>query len=528
MAYFEFPHTRNYDSDLGWLIVHVKDLLDCCENMTAWKAAHEQEYNILAEKVEGLINNLVDVIVPWDSSIAYHIFSIVEYQGTNYIAVKDVPVGAMITDTTYWQPANTVVQQINAMAVIVGELNDKIYYTTPQEFGAVGDGVTDDTGAIAAAIATGKAVYIPEGIYKVSAPFEINNGQQIYGVGINSILRADASFSGNYIFLSDYDVGHFDFENLQIDCNDVQNLGGIYAKRPYNMCTIRNVLVNNCAYYAYYIGIDVNDVSQTFLMDDCMALGSETVLATVPLAYFNRVLEANIMNSKFMFRSVNRPGVPCVVFNRCWDLFVRGCSFANTSCHGLELYNNCRYFTLLRNTYEHTGVDTGADSSAPTGYSLKLHGLSGESVTSGLIMEYPYHSGSAAHAIEAEYTNIVTILGTWSVTEDSHCYANSIINTRDGSNTTASLKIGFDGPYLNLGRFTRLKVDDQNYGELRMAAGQFEIRNTEAGVTNAAFRLANNHIYNLQNDGALVLKDTNGGNHFIRVDTGGNLVVTNS
>lgn len=33
MAFFnEFPHTRNYDSDLGWLIRHVKKLLECCDD----------------------------------------------------------------------------------------------------------------------------------------------------------------------------------------------------------------------------------------------------------------------------------------------------------------------------------------------------------------------------------------------------------------------------------------------------------------------------------------------------------------
>jgi len=32
MAYFnEFPYTRNYDADLGWLIRKVKKILDCCD-----------------------------------------------------------------------------------------------------------------------------------------------------------------------------------------------------------------------------------------------------------------------------------------------------------------------------------------------------------------------------------------------------------------------------------------------------------------------------------------------------------------
>lgn len=185
MAYFEFPHTRNYDSDLGWLIVHVKDLLDCCENMTVWKASHEQEYNILAEKVEGLINNLVDVIVPWDSSIAYHIFSIVEYQGTNYIAIQDVPVGTMITNTAYWQPANTALEQINAIGVTVDSLKEYPYVNV-KFHGAKGDGVTDDTQAVKDSIQYAvdnniNTVYFPIGTYIVNDALTIPFNMCILG-----------------------------------------------------------------------------------------------------------------------------------------------------------------------------------------------------------------------------------------------------------------------------------------------------------------------------------------------------------
>lgn len=128
MSFFEFPHTRTYDTDLGWIIKHLGELLQDTAALQAWAGEHKEQYKELADKVDGLINNLVDVIVPWDSSIAYHIFSIVEYQGTNYIAVQDVPVGAMITNTDYWQPANTVVEQINAIGVIVSDLQDHNKY----------------------------------------------------------------------------------------------------------------------------------------------------------------------------------------------------------------------------------------------------------------------------------------------------------------------------------------------------------------------------------------------------------------
>ena len=154
MGVFEhFPYTNFHNLNLDWILAKVKEVFAEAESLEQWRGTHEQEYQILAEKVEGLIHNLVDVISPWDSSIAYHVFSIVEYQGANYIAVQDVPVGVMITNTDYWQEANTVVEQINAMSVIVSNLERWKPYVTPEEYGAVGDGETDDTLAINNAIA---------------------------------------------------------------------------------------------------------------------------------------------------------------------------------------------------------------------------------------------------------------------------------------------------------------------------------------------------------------------------------------
>lgn len=44
MSYFEFPHTRTYDSDLGWLIKTVKELCELVDGLEDWKAQHEEEY----------------------------------------------------------------------------------------------------------------------------------------------------------------------------------------------------------------------------------------------------------------------------------------------------------------------------------------------------------------------------------------------------------------------------------------------------------------------------------------------------
>lgn len=62
-------------------------------------------------------------------------------------------------------------------------------------FGAVGDGVADDTAAIAAAIATGAGeVYLPAGVYRITTPLVLRSGLTFRGAGMGiSTILADAA-----------------------------------------------------------------------------------------------------------------------------------------------------------------------------------------------------------------------------------------------------------------------------------------------------------------------------------------------
>lgn len=62
MSFFEFPHTRTYDSDLGWLIENVKNLVEsegAFETyVREWINNHENDYNALTVRVVALENEM--------------------------------------------------------------------------------------------------------------------------------------------------------------------------------------------------------------------------------------------------------------------------------------------------------------------------------------------------------------------------------------------------------------------------------------------------------------------------------------
>lgn len=269
MSFFEFPHTRTYDSDLGWLIKHFKTLTELVDTLNDWKSKHEPEYEDLYNKVEGLINNLVDVIVPWDSSIAYHIFSIVEYQGTNYIAVQDVPVGVMITNTDYWQPAQTAIEQINAIGVVTSEtaerLDASIPFVTPEEYGAVGDGTTDDTTAIQAAMNTGMPVYFSKKkVYRITNTLTISTVstlmQKIVGNGASLLCDFDGvaitiDGTGTFAYRTHFEISGLtlkkaDSPNASYTANNSTGIKLIYCANT----IFRDIYING-----FYHGIEFHN-----------------------------------------------------------------------------------------------------------------------------------------------------------------------------------------------------------------------------------------------------------------------------
>lgn len=80
-----------------------------------------------------------------------------------------------------------------------------------KDFGATGDGTTDDTAAIQLALNAGTygAVYFPTGTYKVSSALTVNPSTHVFGSGYDAIIKTNSAtanifnVSGQFVYISD-------------------------------------------------------------------------------------------------------------------------------------------------------------------------------------------------------------------------------------------------------------------------------------------------------------------------------------
>ena len=84
------------------------------------------------------------------------------------------------------QVHNVQLRDRNSMALAteaIGRIStmEKLNIVTPQMFGALADGSNDDTQSIVDALATGKTVYFPKGVYRITDTIDIPTGANLVG-----------------------------------------------------------------------------------------------------------------------------------------------------------------------------------------------------------------------------------------------------------------------------------------------------------------------------------------------------------
>lgn len=108
----------------------------------------------------------------YDATMSYEPLSIVQLGNNFYTSKIPVPPGTPVTNSTYWALTGSYNGALNNLQERIDEAYKKLLpFVTPEEYGAVGDGVTDDTTAVhaaaAAAISQRSILYLTKW-YKVS------------------------------------------------------------------------------------------------------------------------------------------------------------------------------------------------------------------------------------------------------------------------------------------------------------------------------------------------------------------------
>ena len=154
--------------------------------------------------------------------------------------------------------ATTTVQDhsLSIDKMIIGTLG----YVTPEMYGAVGDGATDDTAAFQAALANPNTILLCKNIYNVTGAVEVNSNTTIIGGnfkvdldvfhadGKNNITIRNAVFQGQYVGGNATTGDILLFENcdtVTVENCTFKNIGSMYCVRfekSINCITIGNYI----------------------------------------------------------------------------------------------------------------------------------------------------------------------------------------------------------------------------------------------------------------------------------------------
>ena len=226
-------------------------------------------------------------------------------------------------------------------------------YVTPQQFGAKGDGTTNDTDAIQSALnyafSNKMSVYFKGGTYKITNKLIIPDETKIFGDGRKSIIKS--TINDGYVLQGtnvngDTSIRHcsFDsicFENGNIADVDTHLIQGDFVGKIYggyfNNCTISkyyNVFdhISNCTYlincrfttiYNCFMNTSVDSV-----IDGCYINASTYSSAYGSKAFGNSFNSTSLTNSiidyfcdVFAISSINSGTIEGNTFNRCETIF---------------------------------------------------------------------------------------------------------------------------------------------------------------------------------------------------------------
>ena len=215
--------------------------------------------------------------IQWDSTNTYEPLTIVLSDGNSYTSTQAVPAGVDINNENFWAETGNYNAQIEKYRAEVNYVTNSLNYVTPEQYGAKGDGVSDDSdalqNAIDASVVNGKMVLLACKSYRITKTINVTESnvrivgtiplgcigggfnQRIGSVILTSVVNSFAfkCYSNDSGTESEKRRTSLFFENITF-MGQTSNEHGLYVGY-YN-----NLLVENCNFINLNNAVEFNKV----------------------------------------------------------------------------------------------------------------------------------------------------------------------------------------------------------------------------------------------------------------------------
>ena len=242
------------NSSSGTLLWTYDNISGINSNFVAYSA---QEQVVIATAGQTLVTMTTMSYIPGTNNLTVFVDGLKQIVGTNYTETSSTSitfttglhVGAIVDMTTATQTTTNATSATSVAYTppfingVVESVSAKLAQTVNvQDFGAVGDGVTDDTAAIQAAINTGLTVYAPSGkTYKTTSTITLGTNYQYIDFQ-GSKISPNGTFNAVTLTASNGGI-----KNLWIDGTNLIG-NGIVATIPCQSFIIDNCIIDSCQY----------------------------------------------------------------------------------------------------------------------------------------------------------------------------------------------------------------------------------------------------------------------------------------